>query len=747
MKSAQLHCCLRKTLLAQFAVLIWGNYAKAGTVLGDLPETFEVQAIGTYGGFDPVDVRLDDSGIPTKEATVIVNKPGVPVVIVLTSYEPVVWNLGRTADTHIAGVLVSGINGQALIGIDQDTRFEISTNKKRGTFPWFYGLNPERGLLEMNERIDTLLGKPMTRFQNEATGNAFLIGEPAEPADVIFSDDFTVEDYEDSTLPPARLGGSAAIGTLIADGKIRPATQGDIEEWLDAASAPYQEIDPDLRYDTQNRDPMLRVEFSYVVLEEFPFSRDDYDAIARSFLVPEDLTLSEHFLWTNFVYVMDGTRSGLSAHRPPQPPRPDDSAWDSLFAGLPADFKLHAVGTYSADVNVPGVQLDDSGHEVTQAEVVVNDPSAPVILVLTAYDPVVWRVGIAEGTELAGVIVSGYHGQALIGIPAETPHQISTYVNPGGFEYLLAFEASEELLDMNERLNLAAEKSLDSATFGTVDGIFHVGDPLENGLNVRYSDDLTLESYLDPDRPLAGKRGLDQLVSDGKLRPATVADINAWIDKESEPFQSFAPGIRVRSRLRPDNTYVVLDDMVIPNGLFGAHRVTFLVPNDIPIPEGDPGHSDILRIDFDTAAVIAQIVVDFESWAEQLEKAVGGNPEVASKADSDSDGIDDDLEFVMGSDPLDPKSRGTLEASVAREAGTAFISLLFPMRNNSFGIEGILETSANGVDWSKVENGFEFVESHSINDWTDRIKLRSISPAGSGEEVSLFRLRAVPAPD
>ena len=42
------------------------------------------------------------------------------------------------------------------------------------------------------------------------------------------------------------------------------------------------------------------------------------------------------------------------------------------------------------------------------------------------------------------------------------------------------------------------------------------------------------------------------------------------------------------------NVYVVLGEMQVPAGLFGAHSATFIVPSGVPRPTGDLGHSKVL---------------------------------------------------------------------------------------------------------------------------------------------------------
>jgi len=135
--------------------------------------------------------------------------------------------------------------------------------------------------------------------------------------------------------------------------------------------------------------------------------------------------------WSSAVWAQD------LGGAPPVPPigprggRIDQGPAGVLFGELPKDCVVQAVGTYAGTTKVENIELDRSGHQVMQAEVVVNVPDRPVVLVLTAYDPTVWRVGRTARTQLVGVVVSGYCGQALIGIDKQTPLEISSNAKKG----------------------------------------------------------------------------------------------------------------------------------------------------------------------------------------------------------------------------------------------------------------------------------------------------------------------------
>ncbi len=268
----------------------------------------------------------------------------------------------------------------------------------------------------------------------------------------------------------------------------------------------------------------------------------------------------------------------------------------NVLGKLPADFDVYAVGTYGSPKTLD-IQLDDSGHDAVQVDVIVNCPTKPVVIVLTAYEPTVWRVGRTAQTELAGVLVSGYHTQALVGIERKTPHAISSYENKGEFPYFCAYGASRELLAMNETVKKLVGKEIDKFINKPNHGVFNIGAAPENDKEIVYSNELTIKEYVSGPRPLAGQRGLDQLVTDGQLRLATQADIDAWVDKASEKFKRFNPELRVEHYMRAGFTYVVLKECALPDGLYGAHSRAFIVPNGTPFPGGPKCHNTFYSMD------------------------------------------------------------------------------------------------------------------------------------------------------
>jgi hypothetical protein len=97
------------------------------------------------------------------------------------------------------------------------------------------------------------------------------------------------------------------------------------------------------------------------------------------------------------------------------------------------------------------------------------------------------------------------------------------------------------------------------------------------------------------DHPLAraepipfGRWALDRLVSQGKLRHATQADIEAWRNGGRNTLNRLPAGSGL---LEVGRTYVVLGKVTLPRGLIGSATVNFIVPSKASVPKGEGGRN------------------------------------------------------------------------------------------------------------------------------------------------------------
>lgn len=88
---------------------------------------------------------------------------------------------------------------------------------------------------------------------------------------------------------------------------------------------------------------------------------------------------------------------------------------------------------------------------------------------------------------------------------------------------------------------------------------------------------------------LSGEAGLVEALRTGQLRLATEADLQQWIARSRSPASP-------RDMTIGRNAYVITRDFTMPDGLYGAHSVVFLLPAGVPFPRGDAGHSVVLDL-------------------------------------------------------------------------------------------------------------------------------------------------------
>jgi uncharacterized protein YecT (DUF1311 family) len=267
------------------------------------------------------------------------------------------------------------------------------------------------------------------------------------------------------------------------------------------------------------------------------------------------------------------------------------------FVNVPADVKVYGTGTYSGIVP-SDYQLGDSGHTVKEIEVVVNKPGEDVILVLMAYDPVIWKVKQTPKSKVLGVVVAGYHSQALLGVPKKMPRLFAVQEEKTECRYFYAYKAGDKLDNAVQRIREITGAELAGLVTSPHRGKFYIGsheniDPV----SLRYSTELTMEDYSVTGRFPPGEKGLDLLVKQNRIRPANQEDIFKWVKKASEKYQKYNPGLKVEHHMRPERTYVVLADFELPTGLYGANSRSFIIPAGGNMPTGPRGHNSFYFVE------------------------------------------------------------------------------------------------------------------------------------------------------
>lgn len=139
-----------------------------------------------------------------------------------------------------------------------------------------------------------------------------------------------------------------------------------------------------------------------------------------------------------------GTTTGVAA------PVPKD------LKGRQPEGEVRVVGVYEG-AYPPGVGHGGGVHPTGTVTLKVGPVKKPVVLVLTAYEPVVWKIDAAKGA-VVKVITSGYHRQTVEGVGQQVPVTRLAFKD-GDKDYFFAYRKGGE--GPNARDQAEAERSYD----------------------------------------------------------------------------------------------------------------------------------------------------------------------------------------------------------------------------------------------------------------------------------------------
>jgi hypothetical protein len=276
---------------------------------------------------------------------------------------------------------------------------------------------------------------------------------------------------------------------------------------------------------------------------------------------------------------------------------------------VPDEAKVVAYGAYRGGVASKWELEGNRGHETREIAIHATPADSAVFLVLTAYDPVIWVINPAAHAQIKGILVMGYHSQAIANLPPNVPWKIITYVDSraqhtsrasgaiatsadcGHGAY--AYEGGQNLEELDRKVTAMTDRRLDAFA----------------GANkaTAFPTDATSPSAPVVDKPLAltsialldipsGQPGVAELVRRGVLRPATNADIEAWLAAATKrsPTGHLAPV--PRSAIRTHNLYTALKNFRVPAGLYGGHSISVLLAEGITSVTDNGSHNDYYDI-------------------------------------------------------------------------------------------------------------------------------------------------------
>lgn len=126
-----------------------------------------LHGIGVYEGSYPFGVRHSAGYHPDGSVDVAVHTQSCPVILALSSYEPVVWNIKPDDGVIIKEIILSGYHPSKVTGVDTSVRIT------RQGFGVAYQPNAKN--TKLAEKLKEYTGLDMVTFQGMYKGKAFSV--------------------------------------------------------------------------------------------------------------------------------------------------------------------------------------------------------------------------------------------------------------------------------------------------------------------------------------------------------------------------------------------------------------------------------------------------------------------------------------------------------------------------------------------------------------------------------------------
>lgn len=278
---------------------------------------------------------------------------------------------------------------------------------------------------------------------------------------------------------------------------------------------------------------------------------------------------------------------------PAQQPRP---APVELGPCLPPEVvegaRIAVFGAYEGRTK-SSLNLGDAAAETGIIAISGSDAEPATILVLSAYDPVVWDLRKVPAGRVRAVIAYGYSDQGVVGLPTEVPVRFVSHSAADGScgRPAYAYERGPDLDRLAQSVAMATGRKIESFAGGYDPVGFSLdGGPSGGPGSVIDPEAVRAAGSVSRDTLAPGQEGIATLLRDGAIRLATDADaarLSRAIAKAS-PIRYFAP-VDLQD-LGPE-VYVVTRPTAVPKGMHGAHSAIFLVEPGVPLPRDAGSHN------------------------------------------------------------------------------------------------------------------------------------------------------------
>lgn len=250
--------------------------------------------------------------------------------------------------------------------------------------------------------------------------------------------------------------------------------------------------------------------------------------------------------------------------------------------------RVVALGAYEGAEPVP-LAFVGEGDEVSRISIQGDDGGPPLVLVLGAYDPVVWDFAEFPTKRLRAVIVYGYGEQAVAHLGGSIPVRFVT--NSTGLSScgtaIYTYKASGDLRRLQQQVRAILGVPLQAFYGSYSPNALHVDGSSFKPLGpakLRLAS-LKTSAPLQEGGILPGDQGLRQLLERGDIRPARPSDWAAWQRKSGQKPDTFV-----------GDSYVILRETKLPRGMYGAHSRAFIIPVGVPQPSDLGSHNRYYRL-------------------------------------------------------------------------------------------------------------------------------------------------------
>jgi hypothetical protein len=257
---------------------------------------------------------------------------------------------------------------------------------------------------------------------------------------------------------------------------------------------------------------------------------------------------------------------------------------------LPADrirgARIVALGAYEGAQDL-ALSFEGEDDAVSMVRVHGAAKGDQVVVVLSAYDPVVWDFARFPRARLRAVLVYGHHDQAVAHLPDAVPVRFTAGKSAGACgQPAHAYKPGKDLDRLNAQVGYALGREIDAFYGGYDPAALHVDGGGIAPAPFRLPDLGAIQgsASLSVDAVRPGEQGLRQLVESGSLRPANAQDVRAWL-------QAAARHGGGSDNLDVHQTYVVLKSVTLPRGMHGAHSRAFIIPPGTPHPVDHGSHN------------------------------------------------------------------------------------------------------------------------------------------------------------